>query len=130
MKTEAHINDQEKNEPFLALERDLGLPALKELLDLFKNTFPAKLGKIAKSLESKDYEPIYFETHQMVSSAANMGATTISGLIREFESVLKATDIPKAKEILEKVRSEFQNYISKAESYISSGSHQSPDLTV
>ncbi len=113
-------------EPFETLERDLGIAAFKELLDLFKNTFPIKLNKIDKEIDAKNFESIFFDTHQMVSSAANMGAHEIARLVKELEAVLRSSDLQKGHETLDKIRTEFAIYIANADNYLSSGSHGVP----
>ncbi len=94
-----------------SLSEDIGFEPLSELCGIFKKSFMVKADKIQKGLKDKDTKAILFESHQLISSSASLGAFDISQLARELEEVIKTSDFERANTILKQMITEYKDHM-------------------
>lgn len=78
-------------------EEDPGL--LLELVGMFLEDAPNYVREIAAGFEAQDLERVKRASHTLKSSAANMGAMSLSGLARSIESTAKSSDMGLLREL-------------------------------
>ena len=78
-------------------EDDPGL--LLELVGIFLEDAPHHVREIVAGFEGADLERVKRASHTLKSSAANMGAMSLSGLARSIESTAKSADMDLLREL-------------------------------
>jgi CheY-like chemotaxis protein/HPt (histidine-containing phosphotransfer) domain-containing protein len=86
-----------------------GEPSLiDELGQLFLSSSPKRIQKMRECLDSKDFESIKREAHQLKSTSGNLGASSLSQLCEKLET-LDTWDPPgQANSLLEQIQREYQ----------------------
>ncbi len=84
--------EQEKTKPVFdqeaALERVGGdMEFLKELIELFKSDYPAKLAQLSKGLREKDFKTISETGHSLKSASGNLSLTRVYDLSFKIEGM-------------------------------------------
>ncbi len=70
-----------------------------ELIDLYLSDAPARISEIEDALERDDFELLERATHTLKSASANIGATKLSAMCAELETMARshAVDDPIAR---------------------------------
>ena len=80
---------------------------LTELVDLFLDDTPQRLGELDRALESGNAAAVENAAHALKSSAANLGAMNLSSLFQQIEMAGKERDIEKAGSLVQQSGPEF-----------------------
>jgi two-component system, sensor histidine kinase and response regulator len=81
---------------------------LGELIDLFLKEAGAHLAGLRNSLALKDAVAFERTAHTLKGSSGNLGATGMSGMCAELQTMGHETDWTRAAEILPRLEAEFQ----------------------
>jgi PAS domain S-box-containing protein len=96
---------------------DEGPAVISELIDVFLETTPGILETIQTALETNNYAEIQSGAHAVKSSAASLGAITLSNIAKELELVARALtkgqptepETPTCQELCERLLMNYQN---------------------
>ena len=87
-------------------EDDPGL--FVELVQLFLDDTPGRMHDLVSAFESADADALERAAHALKSSAANLGAISLSTLFKELESAGRENDLDRAQSLLTESRKEFE----------------------
>ncbi len=79
-----------------------------ELVQLFLEDTPDRIHQLSEALEANDAHSLERAAHALKSSAANLGASTLSGLFREIESVGRSQQLERAAALIQESRQEYE----------------------
>ncbi len=106
-----NTHDQVLDQDVLVALKELGgeddPELLGELIELFLDDTPQRLGELYRALESADAAALEGAAHALKSSAANLGAMTLSRLFQQIEMAGKDGDLEKADSLVQQSGSEF-----------------------
>lgn len=77
----------------VALGGDEGAEFLAEIIGLFFQDAPARVGAIRSGVEAGEAEPVERAAHALKSSSANVGALPFAALCKEVESLARANQL-------------------------------------
>lgn len=106
--------EQEKAKPVFdqksVLERVGGdTEFLKELMELFKSDYPAKMAQLSKGIREKDFKTIKESAHSIKSASGNLSLTRVYDLSFKIEGMGRKGKI----QGIEKVYNELEEELGK-----------------
>lgn len=85
--------------------RALDPELITELGELFLNSCPSKLDSLQRAIRENDFSLVSKISHQAKSSCGNLGAMRLSRL---FETLEEVSDQPRATELIEEIKKEYE----------------------
>jgi signal transduction histidine kinase/DNA-binding response OmpR family regulator len=79
-----------------------------QLVGLFLEDTPRRMRDLVRALESQDADKLERAAHALKSSAANLGATSLSDLFKGIEAAGRAQDLPQAQPLVQQSEREFE----------------------
>lgn len=87
---------------------DDGGEFVRELVGIFLNDTPRRLGEIEAALSAQDAKTLTRAAHSIKGSAGNFGATALSAAAFAVESSGRAENLPAAQAALPNLRAEYE----------------------
>jgi HPt (histidine-containing phosphotransfer) domain-containing protein len=100
--------DDSKLDDLRMLSDDDGPDILSELIDIFLDDTPTRLGELARAIASGDPEGTMQSAHALKSSCAQLGAMQLSDYCRQLEAMGRAQEIGSAHPLLTAAQAEFE----------------------
>lgn len=90
---------------------------LSDLIDIFLEEAPKHLETMERALEEDEPDDLRIAAHTMKSSAAQLGARSLSELAKELEAIGESGDISEAAGKVQEARTTFDAVRDELESY-------------
>lgn len=83
---------------------------LKELIEIFRDDCPERLGVISSAIKEKDFKALDEAAHALKGSAGNLGLTRVYELALKLEKMGKGEDISGADETFKELEEELERF--------------------
>lgn len=108
---ESVIIDRKALEDIRSLQAESAADLLTRIIKLFLDDTPEQLGKLHQALCDEDTTAVYSIAHSLKSSSANLGATSLSLLLKKLEEKGRRNSLAGTTELFARVENEFQKTI-------------------
>ncbi len=89
---------------FAELEEDYGREMALKILGMFVPEAEARMGKIAKAIQQRDFETLKSAAHRLKGSAATIGANQMAELCQKLETCGETNSLAEAESVATKLR--------------------------
>ena len=91
---------------------------LERIIGLFESESPKSIAQILDGVLLDDLEAVQMGAYTLKSSAANVGATTLSGRCRDIETAARLGDIEQCSELSTDIMSDFDGSVAAIRMYL------------
>jgi HPt (histidine-containing phosphotransfer) domain-containing protein len=90
------------------LQQEGGPNLVARVVGLYLESSGKQIETLRYGVKNADAEAVHRAAHGLKSSSANVGATRLSGLLKDLESMARAKDLQVAGETLAEIETEYQ----------------------
>jgi len=101
------IIDQSVVEELLSLGDDGDPELLLDLIEMFAEDAPIKLGEVLRGFEAQDFESIERAAHSLKGSSGNLGATQLQRVCESLQAASRSHELERLRGLADELEREF-----------------------